>query len=338
MITPLDFGTSSAGLSAPASLDILESHGCWLSVPMGQCSLLDGAETVHIWDVAHGTERVRFDLTGPLNFVFSPDSRKLIGANDFHTVQVWDIAGKKLLAILQGEDGDARGVATELAISPDGKYLASTEASKIVHLWNLETLRRHSLLRAHLFVSEIKSLAFSPDGQILAASEWRGNVIVWNIETKKQIAAFKIAAFKSGNIVSLTFSPDGQYLLLETRRFGKISQGAVIAFRWRDGREVDRLTFKNSEVLPSVVLSQDGKHIITSGDQILLWDVNLPSLAIEPMENSSHFGGMSNRPHCFRTIPTRSTPKRGYRINWHPIRLSRSQFTTSTASAFVRLT
>ena len=282
-------------------------------------------EAVHIWDVAHGTERVRFDLTGPLNFVFSPDSRKLIGANDFHTVQVWDIAGKKLLAILQGEDGDARGVATELAISPDGKYLASTEASKIVHLWNLETLRRHSLLRAHLFVSEIKSLAFSPDGQILAASEWRGNVIVWNIETKKQIAAFKIAAFKSGNIVSLTFSPDGQYLLLETRRFGKISQGEVIAFRWRDGREVDRLTFKNSEVLPSVVLSQDGKHIITSGDQILLWDVNLPSLAIEPMDKQLTFWGDVKQTALFQNYPNPFNPE-----TWIPYQLASDSVVTLT--------
>ena len=283
------------------------------------------SRTVHIWDVAHGTEQTRFDLTGPLNFVFSPDSRKLIGANDFHTIKVWDIAGKKLLAILQGEDGDARGVAAELAISPDGKYLASTEASKIVHLWNLETLRRHSLLRAHLFVSEIMSLAFSPDGQILAASEWRGNVIVWNIETKKQIAAFKIAAFKSGNIMSLTFSPDGQYLLLETRRFGKISQGAVIAFRWRDGREVDRLTFKNSRVLPSAVLSQDGKHIITGGEQILLWDVNLPSLAIEPMETQLTLWGDVKQTALLQNYPNPFNPE-----TWIPYQLASDSVVTLT--------
>ena len=138
--------------------------------------------------------------------------------------------------------------------------------------------------------------------------------------------------------MSLTFSPDGQYLLLETRRrLAKITQGEVIAVRWQDRREVDRLTFKNPG-FARLSLSKDGKRLITSGEQILLWDVNLPSLAIEPMENSSHFGGMSNRPRCFRTIRTPSTPKRGYRINWHPIRLSRSRFTTSTANAFGSLT
>ena len=152
--------------------------------PDGAILASGSRETVHIWDVAHGTERARFDLTGPLNFVFSPDSQKLIVANDFHTVQVWDIAGKKLLATLQGEDGDGRGIKPALTISPDGKHLASTEASDAIHLWNLQTLRRRSLLRGHL--SRIVSLAFGSDGQILASGDREGNVIVWDIERKNR--------------------------------------------------------------------------------------------------------------------------------------------------------
>ena len=206
--------------------------------PDGAMLVFGKSRTIHIWNVAPGTEYARFDLIGPLNFVFSPDSRNLIVANDFHTVQVWDIAEKKLLATLQGEDGDARGIAAELAISPDGKYLASTEASTAIHLWNLETLRRRSLLRGHLFT--IVSLAFGPNGQILASGDWKGNVIVWDIKTKKQIATLK-----GSRPWSMTFSPDGQYLLWETRRSGKIRYGELIAVRWRDGTEEDRLTFKS---------------------------------------------------------------------------------------------
>ena len=140
--------------------------------PDGSMLASEGYRKVHIWDVAHGTERVRFELTGPLNFVFSPDSRNLIVANDFHTVKIWDIAEKKLLATLQGEDGDGRGIAAKLAISPDGKHLTSTESSTAIHLWNFETLRRKSLLRGHLFT--IVSLAFNPDGQLLASGDLQG--------------------------------------------------------------------------------------------------------------------------------------------------------------------
>ena len=276
------------------------------------------SRTVHIWDVAHGTERARFDLTGPLNFVFSPDSQKLIVANDFHTVQVWDIAEKKLLATLQGEDGDARGIAATLAISPDGTHLASTEASTAIHLWNLETLRRRRLLRGHLF--EIVSLAFSPDGQILTSGDSKGNVIVWDIETKKQIAAFK-----SDNIRSLTFSPDGQYLLLETRRYGKIRYGELIAVRWRDGKEVDRLTFKHPGLLSSVSLSQDGKRLITRGSQVLLWDVNLPSLAIEPMEKQLTFWGDVKQTALFQNYPNPFNPE-----TWIPYQLASDSVVTLT--------
>ena len=276
------------------------------------------SRTVHIWDVAHGTERARFDLTGPLNFVFSPDSRKLIAANDFHTVQVWDIAEKKVLATLQGEDGDGRGIAAKLAISPDGTHLASTEASTAIHLWNFETLRRRRLLRGHLF--QIVSLAFSPDGQILASGDWKGNVIVWDIETKKQIATLK-----GSRPESMTFGPDGQYLLVETRRYGKIRYGELIAVRWRDGKEVDRLTFKNPSSLSSVSLSQDGKRLITRGKQILIWDVNLPSLAIEPMETQLTLWGDVKQTALFQNYPNPFNPE-----TWIPYQLASDSVVTLT--------
>ena len=286
--------------------------------PDGAILASGSRETVHIWDVAHGTERARFDLTGPLNFVFSPDSQKLIVANDFHTVQVWDIAGKKLLATLQGEDGDGRGIKPALTISPDGKHLASTEASDAIHLWNLQTLRRRSLLRGHL--SRIVSLAFGSDGQILASGDREGNVIVWDIVKKKQITAFK-----SSHPWSLTFSPDGQYILLETIRFGeKIRQGAVIAVRWRDGKEVDRLTFKNPG-LSSVALSRDGKRLITRGEQILLWDVNLPSLAIEPMGKQLTFWGDVKQTALFQNYPNPFNPE-----TWIPYQLASDSVVTLT--------
>ena len=286
--------------------------------PDGEMLASEGYRKVHIWDVAHGTERTRFELTGPLNFVFSPDSRKIIVANDFHTVKIWDIAEKNLIATLQGEDGDGRGIAAELTISPDGKHLASTESSTAIHLWNFETLRRRSLLRGHLF--NIRSLAFSPDGQLLASGDSKGNVIVWDIETKKQITAFK-----GGNPKSLTFSPDGQYVLLETRRrLAKITQGEVIAVRWRDGTEVDRLTFKNPG-FARLALSKDGKRLITSGDQILLWDVNLPSLAIEPMDKQLTFWGDIKQTALFQNYPNPFNPE-----TWIPYQLASDSVVTLT--------
>ena len=275
--------------------------------------------TVHIWDVAHGTERARFQLTGPLNFVFSPDSRKLIVANDFHTVQVWDMDERKMLATLQGMDGDGRGVAARLAISPDGKHLASKEGRNPIHLWNLETLRRKSLLRGHLFT--IISLAFSPDGQILASGDLQGSVIVWDIDTKKQMTTLK-----SSLPESLTFSPDGQYLLVETiRQLGKIRHGEIIAFRWRDGEAVDRLTFKNPKPPPSAILSKDGKRIITGGDQILLWDVNLPSLAIEPMETQLTLWGDVKQTALLQNYPNPFNPE-----TWIPYQLASDSVVTLT--------
>ena len=226
---------------------------------------------------------------------------------------------KNCFATLQGEDGDGRGTAAKLAISPDGKYLASTEASTAIHLWNLETLRRKSLLRGHLFT--IISLAFSPDGQILASGDLQGSVIVWDIDTKKQMTTLK-----SSLPESLTFSPDGQYLLVETiRQLGKIRHGELIAVRWRDGTEVDRLTFKSPNSRPSAILSKDGKRLITKGKQILLWDVNLPSLAIEPMDKQLTLWGDVKQTALFQNYPNPFNPE-----TWIPYQLAADSVVTLT--------
>ena len=155
----------------------------------------------------------------------------------------------------------------------------------------------------------------------MASGDSKGNVIVWNVETKKQIAILKGSRPKS-----LTFSPDGQYLLLETRRrSGRIRYGELIAVRWRDGTEVDRLTFKSPNSRPSAILSKDGKRLITKGKQILLWDVNLPSLAIEPMDKQLTLWGDVKQTALFQNYPNPFNPE-----TWIPYQLAADSVVTLT--------
>ena len=125
MITPFDFGTSSEELSASDYLDIPQSQMCWLSVPMRRCSLLKVIGMVHIWDVAHGTERVRFQAHCAPSILFSVRTVANLSLPTICTRFRSGISTKEnLLVTLQGEDGDGRGIAAKLAISPDGKHLA----------------------------------------------------------------------------------------------------------------------------------------------------------------------------------------------------------------------
>jgi WD40 repeat protein len=64
-----------------------------------------------------------------------------------------------------------------LAISPDGKTLATGSAIGMIKLWSLEQRVELFTLRAH--EGDVASLRFSPDGQVLASSGRDGVVRLW---------------------------------------------------------------------------------------------------------------------------------------------------------------
>ena len=72
-----------------------------------------------------------------------------------------------------------------VAFSPDGRTLATGEASGHVGLWDLATGHQTATLTEGSF---IYSVAFSPDGRTLAVGDHSGRVGLWDVATRQKIA------------------------------------------------------------------------------------------------------------------------------------------------------
>ncbi len=141
--------------------------------------------TLKVWPVAAVAAQksqtslrgVILNAAGPqLNaLAFHPTKENILVSGDHSgTVQVWDTVQKKAILTL-ASDADR---IVNLAISPDGQYVASGSDDRLIRIWNLESGRLIRTLSGHqLAVSDV---AFSPDGSSLASSSYDGSIKTWN--------------------------------------------------------------------------------------------------------------------------------------------------------------
>jgi WD40 repeat protein len=149
-----------------------------------------------------------------------------------------------------------------VAISPDGKVIASGSGKGTIRLWDADTGRELRLLTGHN--STIAGLAFSPDGKTLASASWDRTARLWDIASGKIVST--LGGHTQG-VQSVAFSPDGKRLLTtSTDQTAKVWDLAT-------GAEQLQLTGHAGGV-PAGAFSHDGKLIATGSvdKTVRLWD------------------------------------------------------------------
>ncbi len=111
---------------------------------------------------------------------YFPDGIAVVSASEDGTVRIWNLLnGREKLTYRGHVTATNRLKAAALAISPDGKTIASAGGSEI-HLWDAATgERKQTLTGGH--VEPVKGLAYSPDGTSLAAGDDKGRLVVWDV-------------------------------------------------------------------------------------------------------------------------------------------------------------
>jgi len=195
---------------------------------------------------------------------FTPDGKSLLAAGGIDgTIYFWDMASRTVAAPIKGQ---AQGVKC-LAISPDGKGLATLSRDGTGKLWDLVSNKQRATVTGENGCME--SVAFSPDSKTLAWTSDDRTIKLRNLSPGKEQTIHDHAA-------QIAFSPDGKTLVSgnwddKTIKIWDVASGNNTATFTTDsgGGAIAR------GLVSSLAFSLDGKTL-AAGDMagnVKLWDV-----------------------------------------------------------------
>jgi WD40 repeat protein len=161
-----------------------------------------------------------------------------------------------------------------LAVSADGKWLASGSEDRTVVLRNLQTGQHEFCFQGQS--QDVTSVAFSADSKIIASGCFDQKVTAWTLDNKHLLRTFmqpRTSVSHNGPVYALGFTASGNRL---------ISAGADRSINiWdvKTGR-LTRTLHGHSEAVTSIALSPDEKTLVSgSVDRTIgVWDLEIGKL------------------------------------------------------------
>jgi len=119
------------------------------------------------------------------SLVFSPDGR-ILASGEYRMVKLW-VREPNLPQFTLGAEP-----ATALAVSPDGKSIATTGADNVIRVWDSENGHPLKELTGH--TGAVNSLKFSPDNKRLASGSADKTIRIWDVTSGKILAQAETAS------------------------------------------------------------------------------------------------------------------------------------------------
>ncbi len=208
----------------------------------------------------------------------SPDGQTVYSSCSHHSeIRVYSLESEHPERPQRNLSGHPGGVLT-LALSGDGRFLASSDRSKhrsYIRIWDVATGKLQRTLFGHR--KSIYALAIAPDGRTLASGSHK--VKLWHIETGEP---FRTLFGHQKWVYALAISPDGRTV---------VSGSEDSSLRVWDIPTGDlRYTLKgHGDRVRSVAVSPDGQTIASGSDDrsIRLWDLETGQF-LDELRDHSH--------------------------------------------------
>jgi WD40 repeat protein len=207
--------------------------------------------TARIWDVATGTPLVVLHgHSGLLSAArFLPDDKRIITSGIDKQIRIWDAEFGKTIRTIDLPDAAVLGAL--LAVSPDGRIMASALHDNSIRIADIETGNVRSILKGHELV--IFRARFSSDGKKIITSSQDGSARLWDVETGNLDGRL---VGHTSFVFDTNMSPDGRY-------FATASDDHTIRM-WETAQRSNSQTLSGHEdAVTSVAYSADGRYVLT---------------------------------------------------------------------------
>jgi sugar lactone lactonase YvrE len=229
-----------------------------------------------LWPAGPGASNVQrlFSLQnpGPVSaLAFSPDAQEIAAASPDRSVNIWNVAGQKLLATLSNSDG-----ISSVAFTPDGREVVFGGRNGIIVIAYADAggqiVRSLKPETAYVWqaVPAVASIAVSPDGTRIVSGGDDGSINIWSTDGEL------LHRQKSHDdvVTTLAFFPDGKTFASGSK------DGTVRVWNADSGSQLATLSDHSGEIA-SVAVSADGKLIAGAGNgnSVLIWNAASGSVA-----------------------------------------------------------
>lgn len=208
-------------------------------------------------------------VSGKVNaLVFSADGTQLYAAAGDAGISgiayQWKVADGTLVRTFEGHSDAVYG----MALSPDGRTLATGSYDQKVKLWDTSVGAELAVLTGHN--GAIFGLSFRPDGKVLASASADRTVKLWEVPSGKRLDTFS-QPLKEQTLV--TFSPDGK-TVAAAGVDSRIRVWTVSARAIEGTNKLLQTRFAHEGSLLGLIYAADGKTLVSSASDrtVKIWN------------------------------------------------------------------
>jgi WD40 repeat protein len=270
---------------------------------------------IQAWQISDGKQLYSIDDMQLIinSLAVSPDGKTMVsdsqhtinGDNRFVNIKHWRLADGKLLRsrrlqpYVESNSVGAKFTVTALAMSADGKTIASGSTPGTIYLLRLSDGKLLRQLKSHQ--EPISEMAISADGRILVSSSGDRTVKVWRLADGRLLRTLKN---DQRVITALAIARDGKTI------FSGSNDGMIKVWRTNDGKLL-RTINTNEESIYSLAVGFDGKTLISGGFSTKVWRI-LDGQLLQTIETTRDHGyviAINPNPRTIITASSLSTNK-----------------------------